>query len=77
MDEQTDDPDDAVVRLESALERIARLAGQPRAPAGAPMNGSEADGEAHDAPAVPVDEIASRLDQLIDRLRVALASKPG
>lgn len=70
MDEQTDDPDDAVQRLEAALERIAQLAGQP-----APS--PEASAEAADAPLVPAEEIASRLDHLIDRLRAALGDKTG
>jgi hypothetical protein len=70
MDEQTDDPEDAVMRLESALERIARLAGQA-----APPTATAA--EQPDGPTPPVEEIASRLDHLIDRLRIALGSKPG
>lgn len=69
MDEQTDDPDDAVTRLESALERIARLAGQPRPAVGEPI---EAEG-----PGLPAEEIASRLDALIDRVRAALANRSG
>ncbi|MDR3537797.1 MAG: hypothetical protein P4L71_14970 [Acetobacteraceae bacterium] len=82
MDEQTDDPDDAVLRLESALERIARLARQPHpligAQYGADPMGADAMTEPHDAaPVVPADEIASRLDHLIDRLRAALTGKSG
>ena len=67
MPEQADDPDNAVERLESALERIARLAGQP-----APLQGDGAD--IPEGPLVPAEEIASRLDDLIDRLRVALSN---
>jgi hypothetical protein len=69
MDEQTDDPDDAVERLEAALERIAHLAGQPAPP-------PQASAEPPDA-LPPVEEIASRLDDLIDRLRAALGNKAG
>lgn len=72
MSEQTDDPEAAVIRLESALERIARLAGQPHPAYPSPV-GSAAD----EAPVVPAEEIASRLDHLIDRLRAALAGKSG
>jgi hypothetical protein len=65
---ETDDPEDAVARLEAALERIASLAGtRPAAP---PAEG------APDPPA-PVDEIAARLDGLIDRLRAALSGSSG
>lgn len=87
MDEQTDDPDDAVTRLESALERIARLAGQPRPAvgeppqAGGPGGPAEAGGPGGPAeaagPGVPAEEIASRLDALIDRVRAALANRSG
>jgi outer membrane protein TolC len=70
MDEQLDDPDEAVTRLEAALERIARLAGRPPLPDADPADTAP-------VPSVPVEEIASRLDQLIDRLRVAVANKPG
>lgn len=67
MDKHADDPDDAVARLETALDRIARLAGQP-----IPVHHDGAD--AADTPSVPAEEIASRLDELIDRLRVALSN---
>ncbi len=82
MNEQTDDPDDAVIRLESALERIAQLAGRPQPPdgdhAGPPLEPLPPDqGEPYSESGVPTDEIASRLDDLIDRLRLALAAKSG
>jgi benzoyl-CoA reductase/2-hydroxyglutaryl-CoA dehydratase subunit BcrC/BadD/HgdB len=73
MDEQTDDPDDAVMRLENALERIAQMAGH-RGPAVEPR---PAVAEAEDAAILPVDEITARLDQLIDRLRAAVGSRSG
>ena len=50
----------AAGRLEEALERIARLAGR----GGARATGAEA------------EEIASRLDAMIERLRAALNGKP-
>jgi hypothetical protein len=70
MEEQTDDPDDAVVRLERALERIARVATRST-PAPPPITPTE------EATIAPLEEIASRLDQLIDRLRAATANKAG
>lgn len=73
--EMASDPDDAAeaaARLEAALERIAALAGsQP--PAQAALSDA---GEAEDQ-SVPVEEIAARLDALIDRLRAALNIDPG
>lgn len=83
---ETDDPEDAAARLEAALERIARYAGtrpagDPPAAAGAP--GDEPTGLAGDlpadmaGPAPPVEEIAARLDSLIDRLRAALNTSSG
>jgi hypothetical protein len=75
---ETDDPDDAAARLEAALERIARHAGTaparpalPQEPGGDP--GASGAGE----PAPPVEEIAARLDDLIDRLRAALSGSSG
>lgn len=71
----SDDPEDAAARLEAALERIARLAGSLPAQ---PTPDSAADSADVSA---PVDEIAARLDDLIDRLRAALngaaGSRPG
>jgi hypothetical protein len=66
MSEQTDDPEEAVRRLERALERIAHLAGQPPLAPGAPEPPETA---------ASSEEIASRLDELIDRLRSALGSR--
>lgn len=54
----------AAGRLEQALERIARLAGRGGAPASAGMTGAG------------TEEIASRLDVMIERLRAALNGKP-
>lgn len=54
---ETENADAAAQRLETALERIASLAGT------APRTGA-------DAP--PVAEIAARLDTMIERLRAAL-----
>ncbi len=79
---ETDDPEDAAARLEAALERIARHAG-PR-PAGdlshaASVAADTAGGMpgARTGPEPPVDEIAARLDGLIDRLRTALTTSSG
>ncbi len=66
---ETDDADAAADRLEAALERLASLTGTLRS--------------AHDAddslPAqansAAVDEIAGRLDDLIDKLRTALGGR--
>lgn len=74
MEQQSDDPDDAVARLESALERIAARAGQAPAP---PLGDAEAEPAQDPATLLPTAEIASRLDHLIDRLRAALANKSG
>ncbi len=70
MAELSDDPADAAVRLEAALERIARSAREaqtriPQPPA--------------QAAALPDEgvEIAARLDDLIARLRTALGSRPA
>jgi hypothetical protein len=66
MTDETNEPDAAAARLESALERIARLTGSPHAlPA-----------EKRTESAQAVSEIAVRLDQLIDRLRSVLGSGP-
>jgi hypothetical protein len=91
---ETDDPEDAAVRLEAALERIARHAGtRPTgsSPAAASAPTDEPTGPSGDlsgdlpadvtGPTPPVEEIAARLDDLIDRLRAALnvssGSRPG
>lgn len=61
MASDTDDSEAAADRLEAALERIAQAAGRAE-PSSAPMDN---------------EEIAARLDSLIDRLRTALGSKAG
>lgn len=66
MTEDTNDPDAAAARLESALERIAQLTGSLHA----------LPGETRTESAQAVNEIAMRLDQLIDRLRSVLGSRP-
>ena len=58
-DEQ--DPTDAAVRLEAALERIAQLARRPPAT----------------PPGVETVRIAARLDALIAQLRAALGAAAG
>jgi hypothetical protein len=79
---ETDDPEAAAARLEAALERIAQHAGS-RPHAGAPPDASDAGSEAGDLPvdvtglAPVVEEIAARLDGLIDRLRAALNASSG
>ena len=83
---ETDDPEDAAARLEAALERIAQHVGSH--PAGAQAADGTQMQESADpshlapgdvaAPGPPVEEIAARLDDLIDRLRAALnASSTG
>lgn len=62
MADEPEDPDAAADRLEAALERIARLAAVPPAPANAPVA----------EPELSIPEIAERLDALIGRLRAAL-----
>ena len=62
MADEPEDPDAAADRLEAALERIARLAAVPPAPANMPVPDSD----------LSVPEIAERLDSLIGRLRAAL-----
>jgi hypothetical protein len=56
MASDTDEPDAAADRLEAALERIAQAASRP----------------AQQLPSPDTQEIAARLDGLIDRLRAAL-----
>jgi hypothetical protein len=87
---ETNDPEDAAARLEAALERIARHAGTRPAgslPAAASAPGGEPAGPSGDlagdlpadmaGPTPPVEEIAARLDSLIDRLRAALNVSSG
>ena len=54
-----DDPAEAAIRLEAALERIAALAARPHVPSG---NTAEA------------ARVAARLDSLITQLRAALGA---
>jgi hypothetical protein len=88
---ETDDPEDAAARLEAALERIAQHAASR--PAGNAASATAAPGDdptvnesgdhsgdlpaGGDGPTPPVDEIAARLDGLIDRLRAALTASSG
>jgi hypothetical protein len=65
MASDTDDPETAAERLEAALERIAQAAAREEA------------GPADQIPAVDTEEIAARLDGLIDRLRAALGDIAG
>jgi hypothetical protein len=66
MTDEANEPDAAAARLESALERIAQLTGSLHAlPA-----------ERRTESAQAVNEIAVRLDQLIDRLRSVLGRGP-
>ena len=68
---EADDPEDAAARLEAALERIAQLAGTR------PPQPSDIATETAAEQMPPVDEIAARLDGLIDRLRKALGGSSG
>jgi hypothetical protein len=65
MASEPDDAAEAAARLEAALERIARLTVPHQA---APPPGQDDPL----APSPPLEEIAARLDALIDRLRAAL-----
>ncbi|HEY1935687.1 MAG TPA: hypothetical protein VGG99_27070 [Acetobacteraceae bacterium] len=67
---ETDDADAAADRLEAALERLAALAGTPRS--ASVVDNPPADSTANFAAA---EEIAARLDGLIDRLRAALGGR--
>ncbi|MGE0222049.1 MAG: hypothetical protein AB7F35_06020 [Acetobacteraceae bacterium] len=67
MTDETEDPDTAADRLEVALERIARLTAAPRT--NRPPEVDES--------AMSPEEIAARLDVLIERLRAALEGKGG
>jgi hypothetical protein len=70
---ESDGPDRAAARLEAALERIAAAAARRASPPPAPQQAAAA------APAGSAlgPEIAARLDGLIERLRGALAIRPG
>jgi len=65
MASDTDDPETAAERLEAALERIAQAAAREEAR------------PADQIPGVDTEEIAARLDGLIDRLRAALGDMAG
>ena len=60
MASDSEDPDTAADRLEAALERIAQVAAREDASA------------ADQIPLPETEELAARLDGLIDRLRTAL-----
>lgn len=66
---ETDDADAAADRLEAALERLAALTGTIRPAADAEASRPE------QANSAAVEEIAARLDSLIDRLRTALGGR--
>ena len=65
MSSGSDDEEAAADRLEAALERIAQAAARPAAP------------PADQSSQVDAEEIAARLDGLIDRLRALLGDKAG
>ena len=64
MASDTEDADTAADRLEAALERIAEASAREEAPA-------------NQISPVDTEEIAARLDGLIDRLRAALGDNAG
>ena len=61
MPNDTNDTEATADRLEAALERIAQAANRP----------------SHQSVAGNTEEVAARLDGLINRLRTALATKAG
>ena len=65
MASDTEDSEAAADRLEAALERIAEAAAH------------EAASPADQIPSAETEEIAARLDGLIDRLRAALGDRAG
>jgi hypothetical protein len=70
---ETEEPDGAAARLEAALERIAAVAAQrASAPPASPVEAQGVNAETSLDP-----EITARLDGLIERLRGALAVRPG
>jgi len=77
---ESDEPDEAAARLETALERIAvaaeRRLSEPAPVATQPVE-SPADASAGVIESQTTMEIAARLDGLIERLRGALAVRPG
>ena len=83
---ESDEPDDAAARLEMALERIAAAAERRLSePAPIPTQAgvTQSVESATPSPATPPIEsqtkieLATRLDGLIERLRGALAVRPG
>lgn len=75
MASDSEDPDGAATRLEAALERIAAAAARSAATVTMPeVIASEA---VVPEPAVIDPEAIARLDNLIDRLRGALAGRAG
>ncbi len=64
MASDSEDPEAVAARLEAALERIAQAAAWRQATL-----------QDDQQPAMDTQEIAARLDGLIDRLRVALSAK--
>jgi hypothetical protein len=76
---ESDEPDNAASRLEAALERIAaaaerRVSESLAAPA---VASKVVMSESGTTPTPDVAELAARLDGLIERLRGALAVRPG
>ncbi len=65
MPSDSEDAEAAANRLEAALERIAQVATR------------EAAQPTEEPPAFDTEELAARLDGLIDRLRTALGNKAG
>ncbi len=83
----SNEPDNAAARLEAALERIAaavaRRASEPATESAVQAAGTHAvetaaaEPGSADRTAPVAQEVAARLDELIDRLRGALAVRPG
>jgi hypothetical protein len=87
---ESDDPENAASRLEAALERIAAASARHAASVRAEVQNAAAPSVAPPditspqiahpeiAPRTAIDpQVAARLDGLIDRLRGALAARPG
>jgi hypothetical protein len=76
---EIDEPDGVTARLEAALERIAaaaaRRAGASEALQSGPVSADATQSDMAAVAAAP--EIAARFDGLIERLRGALAVRPG
>jgi hypothetical protein len=69
MASDTDDAEAAADRLEAALQRIAEVALREHEPPPALPPGP--------AHTIDSEELAARLDELIDRLRAALGERAG